>query len=129
MMAHMMKRTFAAVIGVLLAIGCSNSLAQEATASTNSISPDKQWEYRCQPYGSLGQCAPVILKAETNHEVIDLDTELGVNGPEISATEVLWAPDLKRFACNFSPGHANHTKYVVVAFSQLQVGKWVKLKR
>src|SRR5947209_10102765 len=128
MMAHMIRRTFAAVIGVLLAIGCSDSLAQEATASTNSISPDKQWEYRCQPYGSLGQCAPVILKAGTNDVVIDLDTELGVNGPEVSATEVLWAPDSKRFACNFSPAHAHHTTYVVVAFYQLQGDKWVKLQ-
>lgn len=123
-----MRLTFQLVIVVLLGIGSHELRGQELTQSTTSISPDKQWAYRCQPYGTYDQCAPVILKAGTEEEVVDLDQELGVHGPEAREAEVVWSPDSKRFACNYSPAHAHHTTYVVVAFYQLAGEKWVRLK-
>ena len=123
-----MKPALTLLMGVLLGIGCAELQAQGTPESTSSVSPDKQWEYKCQPYGTFDQCAPVIVKAGTRDEVLDLDQELGVNGPDANRTTVIWAPDSKRFACNYSPAHAHHTTFVVVAFYQLQGDKWVALK-
>src|SRR3954466_7945134 len=123
----MMKRAFMMVSGVLLGIGCSDLQAQEPTPSTTSISPDKKWEYRCQPYG-LDQCNPEVVEAGTDDVVLDLDEELSVHGPDARQAEGIWAPDSKRFACNYSPVHAHHTTFVVVAFYQLEGEKWIRLK-
>jgi hypothetical protein len=53
-------------------------LAQPITAqespfeeSSDSVSPDKKWEYKCAEYG-LGQCAPEIVKTGTTQVVLDL---------------------------------------------------------
>jgi hypothetical protein len=116
------------LIGTLVGIGCFFLQAQETKQSESSVSPDKQWEYQCQPYGNYAQCAPVIVKAGTRDEVLDLGEELLVNGPEEKNTEVIWAPDSKRFACNYSPTHAHHTSFVVVAFYELRGDKWVMLQ-
>ena len=97
-----------------------------AESSATSISPDKQWEYKCAEYG-LGQCAPEIVKAGTAEVALDLDEEAQVHGPEAGQAEVVWAPDSKRFAFNYSPPHAHHTTYVTVAFYQLRDGEWAAL--
>jgi hypothetical protein len=100
----------------------------EATAppDSHSLSPDNKWEYKCDEYG-LDQCAPEIVKAGTEEVALDLDQELGVSGPDAKETEVIWAPDSKRFACNYSPLHAHHTVFQSVAFYQLRGDKWVAL--
>ena len=93
------------------------------TLTSESVSPDKKWKYKCAEYG-VGQCAPEILKAGTDEVVLDLDEEGQVHGPEASQAEVIWAPDSKRFAFNYSPPHAHHTTYETVAFYQLRGDKW-----
>jgi uncharacterized protein YecT (DUF1311 family) len=97
-----------------------------ASSSASSVSPDKQWEYKCAEYG-LDQYAPEIVKAGTREIVLDLDQELGVSGPDAKETEVIWAPDSKRFVCNYSPVHAHHTVFQSVAFYQLRGDKWSAL--
>jgi uncharacterized protein YecT (DUF1311 family) len=52
-----------------------------SSSGASSVSPDKQWEYKCDEYG-LDQCAPEIVKAGTTEVVVDLDQELGVSGPD-----------------------------------------------
>jgi sugar lactone lactonase YvrE len=84
------------------------------TTFARNLSPDKQWEYK------RGE----IVKAGATQVVLDLDQELEVYGPE---TEIVWAPDSKRFGFNYSPLHAHHTTYNKVAFYQLRGDKWVAL--
>jgi len=98
----------------------------KTTFASDWISPDKQWEYKCDDYG-LGQCAPEVVKAGTSEVVVDLDQDLTVSGKDAKETEVIWAPDSKRFACNYSPLHAHHTVFQSVAFYQLRGDKWVAL--
>lgn len=95
-----------------------------SSSSASSVSPDKQWEYTCvEP----DRYWPKIVKAGTTEVVLDLDQELGVSGADAKETEVIWAPDSKRFACNYSPLHAHHTVFQSVAFYQLRGDKWVAL--
>jgi hypothetical protein len=104
--------------------------AQETSSTrqdNGSISPDKQWKYRCVEYG-LGHCAPEIVKADTTQVVLNLDEELQVQGLESSEAPVVWAPDSKRFGFNYSPPHAHHTTYKTVVFYQLRADKWVALR-
>ena len=82
------------------------------TIFARDLSPDKQWEYKD------GE----IVKAGTTQVVLDLDQALEAYGPE---TEILWAPDSKRFGFNYSPLHAHHTTYEAVVFYQLRDNKWV----
>lgn len=117
-----------------MAVGCLCScvlsaqlMSQEATDETRSISPDKKWEYKCEKYGDLGQCACELFGAGSSDVVLDLEEELSVHGPEESEARVLWAPNSKRFAFNYSPLHAHHTTYVTVAFYELRDGKWVEM--
>jgi hypothetical protein len=98
-----------------------------ASQTKDSISPDKQWTYKCIEYG-YGSCTPEIVKADTAQVVLDLDKELEVNGPESGEARIIWAPDSKRFGFNYSPPHAHHTTYKTVAFYQLQADKWVALR-
>jgi uncharacterized protein YecT (DUF1311 family) len=95
-----------------------------SSSSSRSVSPDKQWEYKCEEYG-LGQCAPEIVRAGTSEVVLDLDED--VYRPEAGQAVVVWAPDSKRFAFNYSPPHAHHTSYETVAFYQLRGDKWEAL--
>jgi uncharacterized protein YecT (DUF1311 family) len=100
------------------------SSGSESDSTPDSTSPDKRWEYTCEQYG-IGQCAPEIVNAATSDVVLNLEDD--VNGPEARAARVVWAPNSKRFAFNYSPPHAHHTQYVTVAFYQLQGDKWVQL--
>ena len=84
------------------------------TNFSRDLSPDKQWEY------NRGE----IVKAGTTQVVLDLDRELDIYGPE---TEILWAPDSKRFGFNYSPLHVHHTTYKKVVFYQLRGDKWEAL--
>src|SRR6266571_2305883 len=97
-----------------------------SSSSASSVSPDNQWEYKCDEYG-LDQCAPEIVKPGTTDVVVDLDQDLEVYNPEANQTEVIWAPDSKRFACNYAPVHAHHTRVEFVAFYQLRDGEWAAL--
>lgn len=97
-----------------------------SSSSASSVSPDNQWEYKCDEYG-LDQCAPEIVKPGTTDVVVDLDQDLGVYNPEANQTEVIWAPDSKRFACNYASVHAHHTRVEFVAFYQLRDGEWAGL--
>lgn len=40
---------------------------------------------------------------------------------------MVWAPDSKRFAFNYSPPHAPHTSYETIALYELRGDKWVAL--
>ncbi len=40
---------------------------------------------------------------------------------------MVWAPDSKRFALNYSPPHIPHTTYVMTVFYELRSEKWVPL--
>jgi len=97
-----------------------------SSSSASSVSPDKQWEYKCDEYG-LGQCAPEIVKAGTTDVVFDLEEELGAIGQYANRAEVVWAPDSKRFAFNYSPAHPHHMTYETVTFLELHGDKWVAL--
>jgi hypothetical protein len=68
------------------------------------------------------------MKAGSDDVEVDLDGELGISGPYAKQTEVVWAPDSKRFACNYSPPHPHSTTVDQVAFYQLQGDKWVLLE-
>jgi uncharacterized protein YecT (DUF1311 family) len=100
---------------------------QTPSPSSGSVSPDTKWEYKCAEYG-LDQCAPEIVQSGTTEVVLDLDEEQEVHGPEARQAEVIWAPDSKRFAFNYSPLHAHHTVFQSVAFYQLRGDKWVALR-
>ena len=124
-----MRSSFIFVTIVTCVIACGPSDAQESSPveqKTGSLSPDKKWQYNCGEYAP-GYCYPEILKAGTTERAVDLDQELSVNGPEARDAEILWAPDSKRLAFNYSPPHAHHTTFESVAFYQLRGDKWVAL--
>jgi uncharacterized protein YecT (DUF1311 family) len=83
------------------------------TVDVSSTSPDKKWEF-------VGGEQPRILEAGTNQVVLDLSEDRGRGG-------LVWAPDSKRFAFNYSVhGHRGYT-FESVAFYELRGGKWVAL--
>jgi hypothetical protein len=90
------------------------------------LSPDKQWEYRLDH-------SPQIVKAGTTQVVLDLSEDLNSRGEDepvgsrVEEARVVWAPDSKRFAFNYSPLHAHHTTYETIALYQLRGDKWVAL--
>src|SRR6059058_2107025 len=95
-----------------------------SSSSARSVSPDKQWEYKCVEYGA-GECLPQIVKAGTTQVVVDLsDVPDGARG---MGAEILWAPDSKRFAFNYSTPLTHHS-YETVAFYQLRGDKWEALR-
>ena len=113
----------------------SSASAQEsdkepAAAGTNpsSVSPDKKWEYKCVEYN--GECWSQIVKAGTAQVVVDL-TE-APDGAGATNAELLWAPDSRRFAFNYSPVQRHHTGFhralETVAFYQLRGDKWEALR-
>src|SRR4030095_1105204 len=96
---------------------------------SDSVSPDKKWKYRCTEYDAVyHQCEPEIVKAGTSQPVLDLGEDVEVHNPEASQARIVWAPDSKRFAFNYSPLHAHHTTYKTVAFYELQSDKWTALR-
>jgi hypothetical protein len=97
-----------------------DSSGTPSTFASEWVSPDKQWEYRCVD----GQW-PEIVKAGTTQVVLDLSQD--ESALYATEAEIVWAPDSKRFAFNYSPPHAPHTSYESIALYQLQADKWVAL--
>ncbi|HEY4271854.1 MAG TPA: hypothetical protein VGM65_07600 [Candidatus Udaeobacter sp.] len=58
---------------------------------------------------------------------MDLNKDLEISGSESGDADMLWTPDSKRFAFNYSPYHPHHTTYETVTFYQLRGDKWVAL--
>jgi hypothetical protein len=94
--------------------------ASPSSFAEGSVSPDKQWEYRCED----GHW-PEIVKAGTTQMVLDLLADQSV--PHGDNAEVVWAPDSKRFAFNYSPPHRPHSSFETIALYQLQGEKWIAL--
>lgn len=119
-----------AVIASLLILLWLSSLksvfSQTPSPNPSSISPDKQWEYKSVQYYD-SECSAKIVKAGTTQSMLELDKDLEMSGSESGDADILWAPDSKRFAFNYSPIHAHHTTYETVAFYQLRGDKWVAL--
>jgi hypothetical protein len=120
--------SFIAIAACAIDCGLSNAQesgpAQAPSPSPSSISPDKQWEYKCVEYGA-GDCLPRIVKAGTTQRVVDLnDVPDGARG---MGAEIRWSPDSKRFAFNYSTPLTHHS-YDTVAFYQLRDDKWEALR-
>ena len=98
-----------------------DSSGTPSTFASDWVSPDKQWEYRCVE-GNW----PEVVKAGTTQVVLDLSEDQSV--PHATDAEVVWAPDSKRFAFNYSPPHAPHTSYETIALYQLRGDKWAALR-
>ncbi|HEU0273550.1 MAG TPA: hypothetical protein VFQ83_03380 [Candidatus Udaeobacter sp.] len=114
------RGAFSAGLILSLLITLRPALSQTPAPIASSLSPDKQWEYRCDD-GLWSS----IVKTDTNKTVLDLSNEIEV--PYCQSARVIWAPDSKRFAFNYSPPHAPHTTYETVAFYQLHGDKWIAL--
>jgi hypothetical protein len=97
-----------------------DSSGTPSTFASDWVSPDKQWEYRC-----VDGNWPEIVKAGTTQVVLDLSKDQSV--PHATEAEVVWAPDSKRFAFNYSPPHVPHTSYETIALYQLRGDKWTAL--
>ena len=87
----------------------------------NSLSPDKQWRYEC-----VEGHWPEIHKTSTAQRALDLMGD-DRSVPHPNGKEVVWAPDSKRFAFNYSPPHVPHSTYETTAFYQLRGEEWVLL--
>jgi hypothetical protein len=122
-----------AIAGLLIALAPAS--AQESdkepaavTPNASSVSPDKKWEYKCVEYN--GVCWSQIVKAGTTQVVVDLT--YAPDGAGATNPEILWAPDSKRFAFNYSPVQRHHTGFHralnTVAFYQLRGDKWEALR-
>jgi hypothetical protein len=96
-----------------------DSSGTRSTFASDRVSPDKQWEYQCSESGRAG-----VAKASTNQIVLDLSEDV----PQPNEAEIVWAPDSKRFAFNYSPPHAPHTSYETTALYQLLDNEWVLLR-
>src|SRR5207248_7104576 len=92
-----------------------------STFASDLVSPDKQWEYKC-----ADGVWPEIVKAGTTQVVLEPSRDLDVNRAE--EAEVVWAPDSKRFAFNYTKPSAHHTFYHSTALYQLRGDKWVLLR-
>jgi hypothetical protein len=92
-----------------------------STFASELMSPDKQWEYRC-----ADGVWPEIVKAGTTQVVLEPSRDLDVSRAE--EAEVVWAPDSKRFAFNYTKPSAHHTFYHSTALYQLRGDKWVRLR-
>ena len=96
------------------------ALGIPGTFASGSVSPDKQWEYQC-----VDELWSQIVKAGTTQLVLDLSNEVSV--PWCHDAELVWAPDSKRFAFNYTPPHAPHSSYETIALYQLRGDKWEAL--
>jgi len=83
------------------------------TVDVSSTSPDKKWEF-------VGGEQPRILEAGTHQVVLDLLEDRGRGG-------LVWAPDSKRFAFNYSVHGRRGYTFESVAFFELRGDKWVAL--
>ena len=84
-----------------------------------------RWIFRFSPDGTKRGFVSELVKADTAQIVLDLSKDQSV----LTATEaeIVWAPDSKRFAFNYSPPHAPHTSDETTALYQLHVDEWVAL--
>ena len=87
----------------------------------NPLSPDGRWRYEV-----VDSQFPEIHQTSTNQSALDL-TANDRSVPHAAAAEVVWSPDSKRFAFNYSPPTASHSTYVTTAFYQLRGEEWVLL--
>jgi hypothetical protein len=104
----------------LIAVAFVFAAGSRTTFAESSVSPDKQWEYRC----AEGQW-PEIVKAGTTQAVLNLLDDQ--SAPHADDAEVVWAPDSKSFAFNYSPPHRPHSSFDTTALYQLRGDKWVAL--
>lgn len=88
-------------------------------AHTIGLSPDKQWQYRI-----AGEQFAEIARAGAKETAIDFVQD--TDAPYPTEDAVVWAPDSKSLAFNYSPSHAPHTSYDTVAIYQLRDEKWVR---
>src|SRR6266513_512581 len=97
----------------------ASSFAQaesRSPTSTDSISPDKKWEYK----PATNDRGPQIVKAGTDEATGDLSCDYSTCG---DGARVLWAPDSKRLAFHWGQGRTNQT-----SFYQLRGDHWKALK-
>jgi hypothetical protein len=126
-----MKYRLILVIAITSTTTCVFASAQESASPAEeqpSISPDRKWGYKCVEYN--GECWSQIVKAGTTQVVVDLTD--APDGAGATNPEILWAPDSKRFAFNYSPVQRHHTGFHralnTVAFYQLRGDKWEALR-
>jgi hypothetical protein len=112
----MILRTLPAAFALLLAAGLTNA----GDSKSGRVSPDKKWEYQCADgiWSSLVDTA-------TGKTTLDLSNAVDV--PYCNNATVVWSPDSKRFAFNYSPSHAPHTVFKTVTFFELRDGKWTEM--
>jgi hypothetical protein len=92
-----------------------------AAGDDSSLSPDKQWRYLI-----ADDQFPEIHKTSTAELALDLMGD-DRSVPHPNGKEVVWAPDSKRFAFNYSPPTPSHSTFVMTAFYQLRGDEWVLL--
>jgi sugar lactone lactonase YvrE len=90
-----------------------------STFVSDRVSPDKQWEYQCSAHGY----DPRILRTGTSQTVLDLSKQVPEFGND---AKIVWAPDSKRFALNYTEGARARTS--PTALYQLRGEKWVALR-
>ena len=106
---------------------CAQMHAQSPSPSeVKNLSPDKKWEYDC-PQSIEYECAPELLEAGSGDREVDLDGDLNVYGKYSKRSNIVWAPDSKRFAFNF-PEPAAHAFCNTVAFYELHGDRWEMLE-
>jgi hypothetical protein len=108
------------VFGALALLLGTAGLTEAGEDKPNPASPDKQWEYKCTD----GLWSSIVNAATGKME---LDLSNAVNAPYCNDATVIWSPDSKRFAFNYSPSHAPHTVFETVTFFELRDGKWVEM--
>lgn len=112
-----MKKSLVQICILLLFSHTSRGMAE----TKNLLSPDGQWRYEC----AEGHW-PEIQRVSTGQRALDLLGEIR-SVPYPDNAEVVWSPDSKRLAFNYSPPHAPHSTYVTTAFYQLRDGEWISL--
>jgi hypothetical protein len=95
----------------------SETPAPTASPNPSSLSPDKKWEY------SGGDTAKLV-KAGTNEVALTFSEECDLGGLG-EHSELLWAPDSKRFAFYSCGAGKEHLTLVY----QLRDDHWVALER
>jgi hypothetical protein len=95
----------------------SETPAPTASPNPSSLSPDKKWEY------SGGDTAKLV-KAGTNEVALTFSEECDLGGL-VEHSELLWAPDSKRFAFYSCGAGKEHLTLVY----QLRDDRWVALER
>ena len=131
-----MNSRFLTIATLLLSWSCSEQMraqspsprqnAIDQQSDAKSLSPDKNWEYDC-PESIEYECSPEVGKAGSDDIVVDLDGDLNVYGKYSKRSNIVWAPDSKRFAFNF-PQPAAHAFYETLAFYELHGDKWEMLE-